>query len=98
MFDNSIGGLNFATFDKPWQYPLYSGITTYRNEVLITFRRFVLIKNQPAQIILVILLAMVLIGFLNYQFEASFRMAFFGGLRAKKDTAKMKVCIQGGPE
>ena len=36
---------------------------------------------------------MVLISFLNYQFEASFRMAFFGGLQAKKDTVKMKVCM-----
>lgn len=35
-------------------------------------------------------LAVVLVAFLNYQFEAAFRMSFFGDVQARRDTAKMQ--------
>jgi hypothetical protein len=38
-----------------------------------------------------VLLAVILVAFLNYQFEASFRMSFFGDVQARRDTAKMRV-------
>lgn len=38
-----------------------------------------------------VLLAVILVAFLNYQFEASFRMSFFSDVQARRDTAKMKI-------
>lgn len=38
-----------------------------------------------------VLLAVILVAFLNYQFEASFRMSFFSDVQARRDTAKMRV-------
>ncbi|KAI6195414.1 hypothetical protein M3Y96_01228800 [Aphelenchoides besseyi] len=43
------------------------------------------------ELILDVLLAVILVSFLNYQFEASFRMSFFGDVQARRDTAKMRV-------
>ncbi|VDM41187.1 unnamed protein product [Toxocara canis] len=38
-----------------------------------------------------VFLAVVLVAFLNYQFEAAFRMSFFGDVRARRDTEKMQA-------
>uniref|UniRef100_A0AC34PUL0 Guanylate cyclase domain-containing protein n=1 Tax=Panagrolaimus sp. JU765 TaxID=591449 RepID=A0AC34PUL0_9BILA len=38
-----------------------------------------------------VVLAVVLVAFLNYQFETSFRMSFFGDVQARRDTEKMQV-------
>uniref|UniRef100_A0A914VMG8 adenylate cyclase n=1 Tax=Plectus sambesii TaxID=2011161 RepID=A0A914VMG8_9BILA len=38
-----------------------------------------------------VLLALLLIGFLNYEFEAGFRMSFFGDVQARRDTAQMQI-------
>uniref|UniRef100_A0AC34F731 Guanylate cyclase domain-containing protein n=1 Tax=Panagrolaimus sp. ES5 TaxID=591445 RepID=A0AC34F731_9BILA len=37
-----------------------------------------------------VFLAVVLVAFLNYQFETSFRMSFFGDVQARRDTEKMQ--------
>ncbi|CAD5210753.1 unnamed protein product [Bursaphelenchus xylophilus] len=43
------------------------------------------------ELIVDVALAVILVAFLNYQFEASFRMSFFGDVQARRDTAKMRV-------
>uniref|UniRef100_A0A7E4V052 adenylate cyclase n=1 Tax=Panagrellus redivivus TaxID=6233 RepID=A0A7E4V052_PANRE len=42
------------------------------------------------ELFLDVLLAVVLVAFLNYQFETSFRMSFFGDVQARRDTLKMQ--------
>uniref|UniRef100_A0A9J2PZX3 adenylate cyclase n=1 Tax=Ascaris lumbricoides TaxID=6252 RepID=A0A9J2PZX3_ASCLU len=44
-----------------------------------------------SEICLDVFLAVVLVAFLNYQFEAAFRMSFFGDVQARRDTEKMQV-------
>lgn len=58
-----------------------TGIYYYRS--LIFFSNSI---QYRAEIFVDLFLAIVLIAFLNYQFEASFRMAFFGDVQAKQDT------------
>ncbi|CAJ0578607.1 unnamed protein product, partial [Mesorhabditis spiculigera] len=43
------------------------------------------------EIILDVLIAIILVAFLNYQFEAAFRMSFFGDVQARRDTEKMQI-------
>ncbi|VDK27845.1 unnamed protein product, partial [Anisakis simplex] len=43
------------------------------------------------EIFLDIFLAVVLVAFLNYQFEAAFRISFFGDVQARRDTEKMQA-------
>ncbi|CAJ0941909.1 unnamed protein product, partial [Mesorhabditis belari] len=43
------------------------------------------------EIVLDVLLAIILVAFLNYQFEAAFRMSFFGDVQARRDTEKMQI-------
>ncbi|KAL3097460.1 hypothetical protein niasHS_003908 [Heterodera schachtii] len=43
------------------------------------------------ELILDVALAVILVAFLNYQFEAGFRMSFFGDVQARRDTAKMQL-------
>lgn len=43
------------------------------------------------EIILDVILSVVLVGFLNYQFEAAFRMSFFGDVQARRDTERMQI-------
>ncbi len=45
------------------------------------------------EVLMVTVLALLLIGFLNYNFEAGFRMSFYGGLQARNDTLAMKASI-----
>jgi hypothetical protein len=42
------------------------------------------------EVLLDVLLALVLIAFLNYQFEAGFRVSFYGDLQARRDTQQMQ--------
>lgn len=43
------------------------------------------------ELVIDVILAVMLVAFLNYQFETSFRMSFFGDVQARRDTAKMRV-------
>uniref|UniRef100_A0A914I6Y5 adenylate cyclase n=1 Tax=Globodera rostochiensis TaxID=31243 RepID=A0A914I6Y5_GLORO len=43
------------------------------------------------ELVLDVALAVILVAFLNYQFEAGFRMSFFGDVQARRDTAKMQL-------
>ncbi|CAI4229040.1 unnamed protein product [Auanema sp. JU1783] len=43
------------------------------------------------EITLDVILSIILVGFLNYQFEAAFRMSFFGDIQAKRDTDRMQI-------
>lgn len=43
------------------------------------------------EICLDVFLTLLLIAFLNYQFEAAFRMSFYGDVQARRDTEKMQV-------
>uniref|UniRef100_A0A1I7XSA6 adenylate cyclase n=1 Tax=Heterorhabditis bacteriophora TaxID=37862 RepID=A0A1I7XSA6_HETBA len=43
------------------------------------------------EIVLDVGLSIILVGFLNYQFEAAFRMSFFGDVQARRDTERMQV-------
>ncbi|KAF7633992.1 hypothetical protein Mgra_00006620 [Meloidogyne graminicola] len=43
------------------------------------------------ELVLDVILAVVLVAFLNYQFEAAFRMSFYGDIQARRDTAKMQL-------
>ncbi|VDK72092.1 unnamed protein product [Cylicostephanus goldi] len=36
-------------------------------------------------------LSIILVGFLNYQFEAAFRMSFYGDVQARRDTQRMQI-------
>ncbi|EFO17224.2 hypothetical protein LOAG_11276 [Loa loa] len=46
--------------------------------------------NLP-EISLDVFLVVVLVAFLNYQFEAAFRMSFFGDVQAQRDTVQMQA-------
>ncbi|KAI1721567.1 adenylate and guanylate cyclase catalytic domain-containing protein [Ditylenchus destructor] len=43
------------------------------------------------ELILDVVLAAILVAFLNYQFETAFRMSFFSDVQARRDTAKMQL-------
>ncbi|KAK6046860.1 hypothetical protein COOONC_15636 [Cooperia oncophora] len=38
-----------------------------------------------------VVLSIILVGFLNYQFEAAFRMSFYGDVQARRDTQRMQI-------
>lgn len=52
---------------------------------------FAATDNYRWEIIVDVLLALLLIGFLNYQFEASFRMSFYGDRQARQDMSQMQA-------
>ncbi|CAB3403497.1 unnamed protein product [Caenorhabditis bovis] len=43
------------------------------------------------ELLLDVVLSIVLVAFLNYQFEAAFRMSFFGDVQARRDTQRMQI-------
>ncbi|CAD6192956.1 unnamed protein product [Caenorhabditis auriculariae] len=43
------------------------------------------------ELLLDVALSIVLVAFLNYQFEAAFRMSFFGDVQARRDTQRMQI-------
>ncbi|KAE9417941.1 hypothetical protein Angca_007328 [Angiostrongylus cantonensis] len=43
------------------------------------------------ELILDVVLSIILVGFLNYQFEAAFRMSFYGDVQARRDTQRMQI-------
>ncbi|MFH4976993.1 hypothetical protein AB6A40_003702 [Gnathostoma spinigerum] len=43
------------------------------------------------EIILNVFLTVILVAFLNYQFETAFRMSFYGDVQARRDTQKMQA-------
>ncbi|KAJ1367192.1 hypothetical protein KIN20_028054 [Parelaphostrongylus tenuis] len=43
------------------------------------------------EMILDVVLSIILVGFLNYQFEAAFRMSFYGDVQARRDTQRMQI-------
>ncbi|KAK0416611.1 hypothetical protein QR680_012590 [Steinernema hermaphroditum] len=43
------------------------------------------------ELIIDLLLAIILVAFLNYQFEAAFRMSFYGDVQARRDTQRMQL-------
>ncbi|CAI5445983.1 unnamed protein product [Caenorhabditis angaria] len=44
-----------------------------------------------AELFLDVALSIFLVAFLNYQFEAAFRMSFFGDVQARRDTESMQI-------
>ncbi|KAK6045516.1 hypothetical protein COOONC_16979, partial [Cooperia oncophora] len=42
------------------------------------------------EMLLDVVLSIILVGFLNYQFEAAFRMSFYGDVQARRDTQRMQ--------
>uniref|UniRef100_A0AC35UAH6 Guanylate cyclase domain-containing protein n=1 Tax=Rhabditophanes sp. KR3021 TaxID=114890 RepID=A0AC35UAH6_9BILA len=42
------------------------------------------------ELVVDVTLAVILVAFLNYQYEAGFRMSFYGDVQAKRDTQKMQ--------
>ncbi|KAK5967650.1 Adenylate cyclase type 9, partial [Trichostrongylus colubriformis] len=43
------------------------------------------------EMLLDVVLSIILVGFLNYQFEAAFRMSFYGDVQARRDTQRMQI-------
>ncbi|CAA84795.1 adenylate cyclase [Caenorhabditis elegans] len=43
------------------------------------------------ELLLDVILSIVLVAFLNYQFETAFRMSFFGDVQARRDTERMQI-------
>ncbi|CAJ0597816.1 unnamed protein product [Cylicocyclus nassatus] len=43
------------------------------------------------EMLLDVALSIILVGFLNYQFEAAFRMSFYGDVQARRDTQRMQI-------
>ncbi|TKR77481.1 hypothetical protein L596_018448 [Steinernema carpocapsae] len=43
------------------------------------------------ELIIDLVLAIILVAFLNYQFEAAFRMSFYGDVQARRDTQRMQL-------
>lgn len=43
------------------------------------------------ELLLDVVLSIVLVAFLNYQFETAFRMSFFGDVQARRDTERMQI-------
>uniref|UniRef100_A0A1I7T2H9 adenylate cyclase n=1 Tax=Caenorhabditis tropicalis TaxID=1561998 RepID=A0A1I7T2H9_9PELO len=43
------------------------------------------------ELFLDVVLSIVLVAFLNYQFETAFRMSFFGDVQARRDTERMQI-------
>jgi hypothetical protein len=77
---------------QTYNYTLLNGTdVVFRTNKLWTWPLLTGVALYRHEIILVMILALILIGFLNYQFESGFRMAFFGGLQAKNDTECMQV-------
>ncbi|GMS89568.1 hypothetical protein PENTCL1PPCAC_11743, partial [Pristionchus entomophagus] len=44
-----------------------------------------------AEIVLDVVLSVLLVGFLNYQFEAAFRLSFYGDVQSRRDTERMQI-------